>query len=106
MLDVKKLLTKMLKNMPEIRHGTATNLGTAAANTYTDKAITFDEPMNGVPTVVCQFYSTATAGGMGGLTVSAINPTKNGFTARIFNNTSSGRAPAIEWVAFYGGGTS
>lgn len=104
MLDIKKLLEKMLKNMPEIRHGDCVSLGQISANSYKDFSIVFDEPMNGVPMVVCSLYSTATAAAIGSITASAINPTANGFTCRVFNNATSARTPALSYVAFYGGG--
>lgn len=106
MLDVKKLLAKMLKNMPAIRHGGFVSLGQISANSYKDFKIVFDEPMNGVPVVVCSLYSTATNSAIGSITASAINPTANGFTCRVFNNSTSARTPALSYVAFYGGGTS
>lgn len=103
MLDIKKMLAKMLKNMPEIRHGGCVLLGQISANSYKDFSIVFDEPMNGVPMVVCSLYSTATAAAIGSITASAINPTANGFTCRVFNNATSARTPALSYVAFYGG---
>ena len=105
MLDIKKLLTKMLKNTPQIRYG-GKSMGSCAANTYTDVAVTFRSPMKGTPVVVCSLRSTSTAGALGSFTISAINPTASGFTARVFNNTSAARSPAMDYIAFYGGGTA
>ena len=105
MLDIKRLLTKILRNTPQIRHGTG-SLGAVPANSYKDFSISFSSSMKGVPTVVCMMLSTSTSPTMGSITVSAINASASVFTCRVFNNTSSQRTPAMEYVAFYGGGTS
>ena len=102
MLDLKKLLTKIIKNTPQVRHR-FTSLGAVPANSYKDFTVTFSSAMKGEPSVVCSMYSTSTSPTMGGLTVSAINPSSTGFTCRVFNNTSSQRTPAIEYIAIYGG---
>lgn len=104
MLNVKKMLTKILNNTPEIRHETDISLGQVAANSYQDFPITFDSPMKGKPTVVCSLLSTSTAAAIGSFTVSAINATATGFTCRVFNNATSARTPAMSYIACYGGG--
>ena len=104
MLDVKKLLTKMLKNTPQIRYGTGT-LGAVPANSYKDFSVSFSSAMKGQPHVVCSMLSTSTSPTMGSITTCAINATATGFTCRVFNNTSSQRTPAVEYIALYGGGT-
>lgn len=103
MLDIKKLLIKILKNTPEIRTGYV-SAGSVPANSYADIPITFDSAMAGTPYVIINFVSTSTSPTMGSFQVSANNADATGFTARIFNNTSSARSPAIRYVAMYGGG--
>lgn len=103
MLDIKKLLTKVLKNTPEIRTGYET-IGSVPANSYTDFSITFGSAMAGTPRVIVNLVSTATTPTMGSFHACAINASTTGFTVRIFNNTSSARSPAIRYVAMYGGG--
>ena len=104
MLNVKKMLTKILNNTPEIRHETDISLGQIAAGAYVDFTITFDRPMKGKPTVVCSLLSTSTAAALGSFTASAIDATASGFTCRVFNNATSARTPALSYIACYGGG--
>ena len=76
------------------------SLGSVGANAYKDFTITFSSPMATTPTVVAMMLSTSTSPTMGSITVSAINATTTGFTARVFNNTSSARTPAITYIAY------
>ena len=76
------------------------SLGSVGANAYKDFTITFSSPMATTPTVVAMMLSTSTSPTMGSITVSAINATTTGFTARVFNNTSSSRTPAITYIAY------
>ena len=76
------------------------SLGQVGANSYKDFTITFSSPMATTPTVVAMMVSTSTSPTMGSITVSAINATTTGFTARVFNNTSSARTPAIAYIAY------
>lgn len=76
------------------------SLGQVSANSYKDFTITFTPAMSKTPVVVAMMLSTSTSPTMGSITVSAINPTAAGFTARVFNNTSSARMPAIAYIAY------
>ena len=78
----------------------STSLGQVGANAYKDFTITFSSAMATTPTVVAMMVSTSTSPTMGSITVSAINATTTGFTARVFNNTSSARTPAIAYIAY------
>lgn len=69
------------------------------ANSYTDVSVTFAKPFSSAPSVICGIYSSSTAGAIGSFTVSAINITATGFTARYFNNSSSARTPAGRYIA-------
>lgn len=76
---------------------------TVPANSYVDVPVTFNRTFTTAPNVVVSFESASTAGAMGGLSCGAINITQTGFTIRAFNNTSSQRAPAVQWIAVVGG---
>ena len=78
----------------------SSSLEQVGANAYKDFTITFSSPMATTPTVVAMMVSTSTSPTMGSITVSAINATTTGFTARVFNNTSSSRTPAIAYIAY------
>lgn len=103
MIDIKELLAKIMRNTPEIRYG-ALSAGSVPANSYVDVPVTFSSPMKGTPTVFAALSSTSTASTLGSFLASANDPTKNGCTIRVFNNTSSARTPALRYIAFYGGG--
>lgn len=103
MLNIKKALTKILRNMPEIRYGYV-SAGSVPANAYVDVPITFGSPMKGTPYVFTNMASSSTSPTMGSFETSAIDPSKTGCTVRVFNNTSSARTPGIRYLALYGGG--
>lgn len=69
------------------------------AGSYKDVAVTFGATFKAVPTVMAVLYSTSTSSDLGSFMVSPINITARGFTARIFNNSSSARTPAVYWIA-------
>ena len=70
-----------------------------SANAVTTKEITFNKTFASAPNVVVGFYSTSTAAAFGGLAVAVKDITTTGCTAVVFNNTSTGRSPQIEWIA-------
>lgn len=70
-----------------------------SAGSYTDVSVTFPREYDTVPSVICGIYSSSTAGAIGSFTISAINITTTGFTARYFNNSSSERTPAGRYIA-------
>lgn len=69
------------------------------ANGYKDFTVTFGHTYTSPPHVVPGFYSTSTAAGLGGLSCAVNSITTTGCTIRVFNNTSSARSPAVEWIA-------
>ena len=75
-----------------------------AANSYVDVAVSFGVDMDAVPNVVCGIDSNSTAGAIGDLTAAVLTDsvTVSGFTCRIFNAGSSGRIPAVQWIAISG----
>ena len=85
-------------SIPRTDHGLTEGVQTNA-NSYKDLTVPFNKTFSSVPTVVCSIYSTATAGALGSVSVSAINITTTGFTARVFNAGSSPRTPAVSWIA-------
>ena len=75
----------------------ATNV---SSGSYADVSVTFPKAFQSVPVVVVGFKSESTAGTFGRCCVSVKGlPTTTGFTARIFNGDSSGRMPAVTWIA-------
>ena len=78
--------------------GVATG-NTAAANAYTDKAVSFGKTFAEVPVVVAGFATDSTAAGMGGLSVSVAARSTTGFTLRFYNNTGTNRTPPVAWIA-------
>lgn len=72
---------------------------TTAANSYKDFTVSFGHTYSSAPNVVVGFYSTSTASGFGGLSCAVNSKTTTGCTIRVFNNTSTGRAPGVEWIA-------
>ena len=74
-------------------------LGNVEASSYLDTPITFPNAYSSAPNVVCSLYSASTSSKMGLVSISAINITTTGFTARVFNNDTAVRTPGISWVA-------
>ena len=79
------------------------SLGAINAGAYKDFNISFGKTFSSVPTVVCCLSSTSTSSDLGSISVTPINETTTGFTARVFNNSSNQRSPAIRWIATNGG---
>lgn len=69
---------------------------------YYDAEITFPNAFDSVPHVHAMLYSGSTAGGCGNLSIAikSSSITATGFTARVYNNDSSYRAPSVYWIAF------
>ena len=81
-----------------IQHGTK-SLGSCAANAYTDIGVTFDVAYSSAPHVVACLHTTSTAATIGSITLAVTSEDANGFTLRVFNNTSSSRSPNCHWIA-------
>lgn len=69
------------------------------ANGYKDYNVTFNKSFSSAPIVTASFQSTSTAGAFGNCTLGIVSTTATGFTVRVFNGDSSGRAPNINWIA-------
>lgn len=100
MLDVKKLLTKMMTSfMPksDIAHGYE-SAGTVSANSYKDVTITHNLGTNQVH-VIAVMFSSGTAVNIGNVAISVHDVSTNTAQVRIFNNRSAALSPGIEWLA-------
>ena len=100
MLDVKKLLTKMMTSfMPKanIAHGYE-SVGTINANTYKDVTITHNLGTSQVH-VIATMFSSGTAINIGNTTITVHDVSTNTAEVRVFNNRSTTLSPGIEWLA-------
>lgn len=81
----------------ECGHITGESVASGDTKDYT---ITFAKSFSTVPTVIACFQSTSSAGAFGNCTLGVVNTTTSGATIRMFNgDTTSGRAPNINWIA-------
>ena len=94
--DSKSTIEQIMERLPA--SGTA-SAGSVTAGSYKDVSVSFGMTFNTVPNVVACIKSTSTASEIGRMTVSPINVTATGFTARVFNSGASDRSPAINWIA-------
>lgn len=82
-----------------VQYGTITS-GSISANSYRDVTVTFPKAFTKAPYVSLQIISASTSADLGSFTAAIMSsPTATGFTARIFNDTSSSRSPAVLWMA-------
>lgn len=95
MLDIKKLLTKLLYRSC----GGAFSVGNVSANSYKDIPVTFDKAFDAVPSVVVCLNSNSTSPKMGLVTAAVLSRSTTGFVVRVFNADTSTRTPFVDWVA-------
>lgn len=81
----------------KIQHGFI-DFATIPSHSTVDVEVTFDEPFPAAPNVVACLNSSG-GYGVGSLSVGVFSITTTGFTARVFNNDTSGRGPDVEWIA-------
>lgn len=81
----------------KIQHGFI-DFATIPSHSTVDVAVTFAEPFPAAPNVVACLNSSG-GYGVGSLSVGVFSITATGFTARVFNNDTSGRGPDVEWIA-------
>lgn len=81
----------------KIQHGFI-DFATIPSHSTVDVAVTFAEPFPAAPNVVACLNSSG-GYGVGSLSVGVFSITTTGFTARVFNNDTSGRGPDVEWIA-------
>ena len=73
---------------------------TTASGATRDQTISFaTNRFTSTPILVASFYSAATAGNFGRCCLSVLNVTSTGATIRLFNGDTSGRTPAVRWIA-------
>ena len=100
MLDIKKLLTKMMTSflpLANIAHGYE-SVGTISANSYKDVTINHNLGTNQVH-VVATMFSSGTAVNIGNTTITVHDVSTNTAQVRVFNNRSTTLSPALEWLA-------
>jgi hypothetical protein len=73
---------------------------TVPGNTLVEKEVTFPVKFSTTPRVLLQMYSSSDSHHIGSITVALSKaPSKTGFKMRMFNNSSTQRAPSVYWVA-------
>lgn len=79
--------------------GSTFTVSNAASNSYTDYNVTFPEPYDTVPIVVAGLAGTITGYTMGNVSVAAFNVTTTGFTARVYNASTTTRNITCRYIA-------
>lgn len=87
--------------MPVIKRGTVGQTNTVTAGSYKDVSVSFNYTYGSAPTVVVGLNSNSTSSDLGQCSVSVAAVTTTGFTARLFNNSSSDRSPGFYWIAVW-----
>lgn len=72
-----------------------------ASGTYKDVEFVFPKEFAGEPYIVCSLMSDSSGVDIGSITVAVYSVSRTGFTARIYNNGSTQRAPKIMYIAMY-----
>ena len=93
------ILTELVQSKRNLQVGYLSGRN-VPANSYLDIPVTFSREMRSAPQVILTFASTSTSTDLGFISLSSINVTKTGFTARIFNGASSQRTPGVRWIAY------
>lgn len=86
-------------NQPTMMECGQITVSNVASHSYADYQVTFSKAFSSAPIVVVGMMTASTGYGTGSVSVSAHTITKNGFTARVFNNDSTARSPYIHWIA-------
>lgn len=71
----------------------------ADAGTYTDTSETFPTSYSVAPAVFLTTYSASTAAAFASVEICLSGVTASGFTIRAFNEGTTGRSPAVRWLA-------
>lgn len=80
-------------------HGMVGQNTTVSAGGYADVNVRFNHTYTSAPTVVVGLYSTSTSSDLGRCSVAVMSTSTTSFTARLFNNSGSDRAPGFYWIA-------
>ena len=99
MLNIKKLLSKVTRQLSDMQCGRITTLGEVSSNNKKDVTVTFAKAFSKTPNVVACFESSSTAYGFGRMTCGVLSVSTTGFTVRVFNADTSPRSPYIQWIA-------
>lgn len=93
-------LAQQIAEMPMIDSGTIPG-GSISAGRYADWEVVFTKPFTVKPTVTVGFMTNSTDGNFGRCCCAVVLSSlkKTGFTLRVYNGDSSGRAPKCNWVA-------
>ena len=76
------------------------SLGSVAANSHVDFTVTFPTGLfTTQPIVIANLYSSSTNAAFGNVSVSILNVTETGFTARVFNASSTPFTPGLNYFA-------
>ena len=67
--------------------------------TTTDVEVSFPHAYSEPPTVVAGLASVSSASDLGSISVAVAAVTETGCTLRFYNDSSTSRAPAANWVA-------
>lgn len=101
---------KLLKGVTPTKSGNSIQIGnmliqwgqiniTAEASGYTDSYVDFPTRYNSVPAVQLTTISASTAAAFALVEICLNSVDSSGFSMRAFNNGSTGRAPAVYWMA-------
>ena len=99
MLNIKKLLSKVTRQLSDMQCGRITTLGEVSSNNKKDVTVTFAKAFSKVPNVTACLESSSTAYGFGRMTCGVLSVSTTGFTVRVFNADTSARSPYIQWIA-------
>lgn len=72
---------------------------TANANTYSDYSYTFPTAYASAPAMTATMISASTAASMSAVELALNEISATGFSIRLFNNSTTARAPAFYWIA-------
>lgn len=75
------------------------DLTDATSNAVTTTTVSFESSFSSIPIVVGCFQSSSSAAAHAAVDYSISNRSTTGFTVRVYNNSSTGRAPNFLWIA-------
>jgi hypothetical protein len=90
--------TREVLTKGHVQIGTTSQVSVSAQSVQTVD-VGFPSSFATVPKVVCGLVSTSGDYQIGRVSVAVVSVTQGGFKARVFNADSSGRGPAISWIA-------
>lgn len=93
--------TREVLTKGHVQIGTTSQVTVSAQSVQTID-VGFPSSFATVPKVVCGLVSTSGDYQIGRVSVAVVSVTQSGFKARVFNADSSGRGPAISWIAMEG----